>query len=94
MYYHKGEGGPLEGVGPETHVHKTHSIHYRIQNSENRTENAETHVHKTTNGPLIDMTLYVMLLIWANPLLGQVGGGWALGISTFLAPIGTRLMAR
>ncbi len=26
-----GEGGPLEGVGPETHVPKTHNIHYRIQ---------------------------------------------------------------
>jgi hypothetical protein len=28
---------------------------------------------------------YVMLLMWANPLRGQVGGGWALEIETFLA---------
>ncbi len=26
---------------------------------------------------------YVMLLVWANPLRGQVGGGWALEIETF-----------
>ncbi len=43
------------------------------------------HVHKTTFVPLIVTALYVMLLMWANPLLGQVKGGWALEISTFLA---------
>jgi hypothetical protein len=42
----------------------------------------EAHVHKTTYGPLIDTALYVMLLMRANPLLGQVGGGWALEILT------------
>jgi hypothetical protein len=31
-------------------------------------------VHKNTYGPVIDAALYVMLLIQANPLLGQVGG--------------------
>ena len=36
------------------------------------------HVHKPTYGPLIDMTQYIMLLMRANPLLGQGGGGWAL----------------
>jgi hypothetical protein len=25
-----GEGGPLEGEGPKTHVHKTYNIHYKI----------------------------------------------------------------
>jgi hypothetical protein len=35
-------------------------------------------VHKTTYGPLIYTALYVMLLMQSNPLLGQVGGGWAL----------------
>jgi hypothetical protein len=44
------------------------------------------HVHKTAYGFLIDMALYVMLLMWANSLLGQVGGVWALEISTFLGP--------
>jgi hypothetical protein len=46
----------------------------------------EAHVHKTTYGPLIDMALYVMLLMRENPLLGQVGGGWTLEISSFLGP--------
>jgi hypothetical protein len=44
------------------------------------------HVHKTTHGPLIDTHLYVMLLMRANLLLGQVGGCWALEILTFLVP--------
>jgi hypothetical protein len=35
----------------------------------------ETNVHKTTYGSLIDTALYVMLLMRANPLLGQVGEG-------------------
>ena len=39
-----------------------------------------------TYGPLIDTALHVMLLRRANALLGQVGGGWALEISTFLGP--------
>jgi hypothetical protein len=42
------------------------------------------HVHKTTYGPLIDTALYIMLLMRANPLLGQVGGGGSLEILTFL----------
>jgi hypothetical protein len=33
-------------------------------------------------GPMI--APYVMLLMWANPLLAQVWGGWALEIETFL----------
>jgi hypothetical protein len=37
------------------------------------------------------MALYVMLLMQADPLLGQAGGGWALEISTFLGPNSTRL---
>ncbi len=46
-----------------------------------------------------------MVLIWTNPLFGQVGGGWALEIEIFLGPVkwhqavgrvsfGTRLTAR
>jgi len=38
------------------------------------------HVHKTIYGFLIDTALYAMLLMRANPLLKQVGGGWALEI--------------
>jgi hypothetical protein len=44
------------------------------------------HVHKTTYGPLIDTALYVMLLMRENPFLWQVGGCWALEISTFFGP--------
>jgi hypothetical protein len=29
-----------------------------------------------------------MLLMRANPLLGQLGGGWALEIETLLGPVG------
>ncbi len=29
----------------------------------------------------------VMLLMWANPLGGQVGGGWTPEIETFLDPV-------
>jgi hypothetical protein len=31
--------------------------------------------------------MYVMLLMGANSLPGQVGGGWALEIETFLGPV-------
>ncbi len=41
------------------------------------------HVHKTIYGPLIDTALYGKLLMRKNPLLGQVEGGWALGIKLF-----------
>ncbi len=44
------------------------------------------HVHKTTHELLMDTVLCVMLLMRANPRLGQMGGGWALEISTFLGP--------
>jgi hypothetical protein len=83
-----GEGESLEEVGPENRVHKNYNTtEYRIQNTEHRIQNPETHVHKTTYGPLIDTALCVMLLMRANPLLGQVGGGRALEIETFLGPV-------
>jgi hypothetical protein len=69
-----------------------HPVEYRIQNNEYRIRNTEyriqntyNHVHKTTHGPLIVTALYVMLLMQENPLnplLGQMGEGWALEIST------------
>jgi hypothetical protein len=34
--------------------------------------------------PMFYTVLYVMCLMRADPLLGQVGGGWALEISTFM----------
>jgi hypothetical protein len=37
------------------------------------------------SGPMIYMAVYVMLLMRANPLRGQEGGGWALEIETFWA---------
>ncbi len=36
---------------------------------------------------MTDTALFVMLLMWASPLLGQVGGGWALEISKNLEEI-------
>jgi hypothetical protein len=36
-------------------------------------------------GPMIYMAPYVMVLMRADPLRGQVGGGWALEIETFWA---------
>ncbi len=45
----------------------------------------EAHEHKTTYGPMIYMGLYIMFLMRANPLLGQGGGGLALGIRLFWA---------
>jgi hypothetical protein len=46
----------------------------------------EAHVHKTTFEPLIGTALYVIPLMRTNPLLWQMGGGWALEISTFFGP--------
>ncbi len=54
-----------------------------MQNTEYRIQNTKTHVHKTTYGPLIDMGMYVMLFMQANPLIGQVGGSWAMAILTW-----------
>jgi hypothetical protein len=45
-----------------------------------------TPVHKTTYAPMIYMALYVMFLMRANPLLGQVGGGLVLGNLKFFGP--------
>ncbi len=36
-------------------------------------------------GPMIYTVPYVMLLMRANPLRGQVGGGWGMEIETFWA---------
>ncbi len=56
----------MEGGGGS--VEKKNVLHWAL----------EAHEHISTYGTLIDTALYVMLLIRANPLLGQVGGGWAL----------------
>jgi hypothetical protein len=50
-------------------------------------------VHKTTFAPMIYTALCIMFWMYAYPLLGQVGGGRALEISSFLghkwhSPIG------
>jgi hypothetical protein len=39
------------------------------------------------NGPVIYTALYVMFLVRANAIRGQVGGGWALEIKTFWGPV-------
>jgi hypothetical protein len=43
-------------------------------------------VHKTTYEPMIYTALCIMFLMPAYPLLRQVGGGWALELSSFLGP--------
>ncbi len=43
-------------------------------------------VHKTTYAPMFYTALCIMCLMCAYPLLGQVGGGWALEFSSFLGP--------
>ncbi len=44
------------------------------------------HVHKTTYAPKLYMALYVMFVMRANPLLGQVGKGWAQKCLDFKGP--------
>jgi hypothetical protein len=51
-------------------------------------------VHKTTYEPMVYTALWIMFWMPAFPLLGQVGGGWALEFLSFWAPNGTRLSAR
>ncbi len=41
-------------------------------------------VHKTTYAPMIYTALCIMFWMRADPLLGQVGGGWVLEFSRFL----------
>jgi hypothetical protein len=43
-------------------------------------------VHKTTFAPMIYTDLCIMFWMCAYPLLGQVGGDWALEFSSFLGP--------
>ncbi len=43
-------------------------------------------VHKNTYAPMIYTARCIMFWIHAYPLLGQVGGGWALEILSFLGP--------
>jgi hypothetical protein len=50
-------------------------------------------VYKTTFAPMIYTALCKMFWMRGYPLLGQVGGGWALEISSFLTQNGTRLLA-
>jgi hypothetical protein len=48
-----------------------------------------TNTHTTYADPPQTYDLYgpVNLLMRENPLRGQVGGGWALEIETFLCPV-------
>ncbi len=64
--------------------HTLQNTELRTQNTEHRTQNTETHVHNITYRPLIDTALSVMVLMRADSLRGQLGGGWALKIETFL----------
>jgi hypothetical protein len=41
----------------------------------------------TIYAPMIYVVLCVMFLMQADTLNGQVGGGWALEISSFLGPV-------
>jgi hypothetical protein len=50
-------------------------------------------VDKTTYASTIYTALCIMFWMRAYPLLGQVGGGWALEIYSFLGPKWHRLLA-
>jgi hypothetical protein len=43
-------------------------------------------VHKTTYAPIIYTARCIMFWMCAYPVLGHVGGGWALEFSSFLSP--------
>ena len=43
-------------------------------------------MHKTTYAPMIYKALCIMFWMRAYPLLGEVGGGWALEFPSFLGP--------
>jgi hypothetical protein len=69
----------------------TYTTEDRRQNTEHRTQNTEhgkqnTETHKTTYVHLIDTALYVMFLMQANQLLGQVGKGLGPGNLVFFRP--------
>jgi hypothetical protein len=81
--------------------HRTQNTEHRTQNKEQITQNTEhgtkkqnkeTHVHKTTYGPLIDTALFVVLLMRANPYLGKWEGVGPWKSQLFWAPNGTRLV--
>jgi hypothetical protein len=44
-------------------------------------------MHKTTYAPMIYTVLCIMFLMREYPLLGEVGGGWALAFESFLGPV-------
>jgi hypothetical protein len=72
-----------EGGGREL----SHREGYRGNSSQNWVENTNmTNIQKTPSiyAPMIYTAPYVMFLMRADPLRGQVGGGWALEIETFL----------
>ena len=61
---------------------------------DNFSENAEIPViflyqlhHPMPDSHMIYTAPYVMFLMRVDPLRGQVGGGWALEIETFLGPM-------
>jgi hypothetical protein len=60
-----------------------HSVPVRIEPVQKRFHLVKLKI--AIYGPMI--APYVMLLMWANPLLAQVGGGWALEIETFLGTV-------
>jgi hypothetical protein len=62
------------------------TLHYKLPYLPLLKSPLEAHVRKTTYAPMLYTSLYVMFLMRADPLLGQVGGGWTLEISTFLGP--------
>ncbi len=80
--------GPETHVDKTLNIHysiqnteyRTQNPESRIQNTEYRTQNTEYRIQNTEYkkltiyGPLIDTALYVMLLMWENPLLGKWDG--------------------
>ncbi len=67
------------------YIFSLHITYYILHNTYYGTP-VGAHVHKTTYAPMLYTALCKTFLMGANPLLGQVGGDWALEISTFLGP--------
>ncbi len=71
LWGRRGEGGPLDGVGPENHIKLTkYSTEYRIQN----TPAAKLMYIKLTIYLFFIWRLDFIILMGANPLLGPLEG--------------------
>ncbi len=70
-----------------SHIVKQTYLRLRHILCKNSTFKLKTNTFLAIYGPMIYTAPCVMLLMWATPLRGQVGGGWALEIKNFMGPV-------